>query len=86
MAKADLLYITCGDADEIASQNGYEKAIDGIIEAAGDNLSDYYQILIEGGVHDFNVWNNGAYNFIRLSFGKSEKHFKPYVVTIMLDS
>lgn len=81
-----LLYITCGDADEIASQDGYEKAIDGIIEAGGDNLGDYYQILIEGGVHDFNIWNNGAYNFTRLCFGKSEGHLKQHVVKMTLHS
>jgi S-formylglutathione hydrolase FrmB len=81
-----LLYVTCGDADEIASQDGYAKAIDSIIEAGGDNLGDYYQILIEGGVHDFNVWNNGAYNFIRLCFGKSEGHLKQDVVKMTLHS
>ena len=79
-----LLYITCGDADEIASQDGYAKAIHGIIEAGGDNLINYYQILIEGGVHDFNVWNNGAYNFIRLSFEKSEEHLKQRAVKMTL--
>lgn len=84
--KLDLLYITCGDDDEIAFKSGYEKATYGLTDAAGDNLSEYYQVLIQGGVHDFNVWNNGAYNFIRLSFRKSENHFKPYIVTISLDS
>jgi len=81
----DLLYITCGDDDEVAIKNGYEKAVYGLTDAAKGNFSEYYQVLIKGGVHDFNVWNNGAYNFIRLSFGKSGKHFKPHVVTIMLD-
>ncbi len=84
--RLSLLYITCGDADGVACQSGYEKAVDGLTEAAEDNLENYYQILIKGGVHDFNVWNNGAYNFIRLSFGKSEGHLKPYVVRMMLDS
>lgn len=82
----DLLYITCGDADGVACGMGYDKAVDGLTEAAGDNLSEYYQVLIKGGFHDFNVWNNGAYNFIRLSFGKSKGHVKPYVVRMMLDS
>lgn len=84
--RLNLIYITCGDSDEIASQDGYTKSVDGIIEAAGDNLINYYQILIEGGAHDFNVWNNGAYNFIRLSFGKSEGHLKQHVVKMTLHS
>ena len=82
----NLLYITCGDADGVACQSGYEKAVEGLTEAAKDNLENYYQILIKGGVHDSNVWNNGAYNFIRLSFGKSEGHLKPYAVRMMLGS
>jgi hypothetical protein len=65
---------------------GYEKAVEGLTEAAGDNLCEYYQVLIKGGFHDFNVWNNGAYNFIRLAFRKSEGHVKPYTVRMMLDS
>ncbi|WP_297424131.1 alpha/beta hydrolase-fold protein [Clostridium sp.] len=81
-----LLYITCGDADEIASQEGYEKAINGIIEAVEDNLDKHYQIIIKGGAHDFNVWNNGAYNFIRLSFKKSEEYLKPYIIRMKLNS
>lgn len=84
--RMNLLYITCGDADEIASQEGYEKAIEDIIETVGDNLDNYYQILIEGGVHDFNVWNNGAYNFIRLSFGKRKDCLEPNIVRMALNS
>jgi S-formylglutathione hydrolase FrmB len=72
MHRLQLLYITCGDADGIASENGYAKAIDGLTEAAGDNLENYYQVLIKDGVHDFEVWNNGAYNFVRLCFEKLE--------------
>jgi hypothetical protein len=33
-----------------------EAGVDGPMDTAGDNLSDYYQILIKGGVHNFNVW------------------------------
>lgn len=66
--KLNLLYITCGDADGIAYQSGYAKSVEGLLEVAGDNLGDYYRVVIENGVHDFNVWNNGAYNFIRVSF------------------
>ncbi|MPQ31435.1 esterase [Clostridium estertheticum] len=70
--KLSLLYITCGDADGIASKDGYAKAIVGLTETAGDNLENYYQVIIKDGVHDFNVWNNGAYNFVRLCFRKME--------------
>lgn len=84
--RLNLLYITCGDADEIASNDGYAKATDGIIENAGDNLENYFKIVIKDGVHDFNVWNNGAYNFIRLSFEKNEEYLNPNVVSMMLNS
>jgi S-formylglutathione hydrolase FrmB len=84
--KLQLLYITCGDADGIACEDGYGKAIDGLTSAAGDNLENYYQVLIKDGVHDFNVWNNGAYNFIRLCFGKMEENSKPQAIIMMLDS
>lgn len=80
-----LLYITCGDKDGIAVESGYERAVNGLIETAGDNIRDCYQILIKGGVHDFNVWNNGAYNFVRLAFGKSGEHSVPYIVKMSLD-
>jgi S-formylglutathione hydrolase FrmB len=83
--KLHLLYITCGDTDEIAYQAGYVKATDGLAEAAGDNLGDYYRVLIKDGIHDFNVWNNGVYNFIRLSFGKREDYFKNHDIRVVLD-
>lgn len=82
----NLFYITCGDADEVAGQMGYGKAIDGITEAAGNNLENYYEILIKDGVHDFHVWNNGAYNFLRLSFSNSEGQVKPYIFKTKLQS
>ncbi|MDP4088676.1 MAG: alpha/beta hydrolase-fold protein [Bacillota bacterium] len=84
--RLDLLYITCGDADGIAVGLGYERAVNGLTDAAGDNFGNYYEVLIKGGVHDFNVWNNGAYNFIRLSFEKKEVHNKPDVIRMTLDS
>lgn len=34
----------------------------------------------------FNVWNNGAYNFIRLSFGKTQEHLKPNEVSMLLNA
>jgi S-formylglutathione hydrolase FrmB len=84
--KINLFYITCGDADGVAGEQGYAKAVDGLIEAAGDNLDNYYQVLIKGGGHDPNVWTNGAYNFIRLAFGKSEDRLKQHIVRMMLDT
>ncbi|NLY90106.1 MAG: esterase [Firmicutes bacterium] len=78
----DLLYLTCGDADEISFQSGYARAIDGLSEAAGDMLAHCYQVVVAGGVHDFGVWNNGAYNFARLAFGKLETCSSPQVVKI----
>jgi hypothetical protein len=84
--RVNLLYITCGDADGVAGTLGYAKAVDGLTEAAGNNLENYYQVLIKGGGHDPNVWTNGAYNFIRLSFGKSEGCLDTYAVRMTLDS
>ena len=80
-----LLYITCGDADGVAYQEGYAKAIEGLSEAAGDNFEDYYRVLIKDGIHDFKVWNNGAYNFIRLSFGNTKEQLKPNEVSMVLN-
>src|SRR5690554_3342126 len=74
----DLLYITCGDNDGLAIIS-YESALSGLPEAAGENLHHLYQVLIRGGVHDFGVWNNGAYNFVRLCFGKVEGSEKTVV-------
>jgi S-formylglutathione hydrolase FrmB len=66
-----LLYLTCGDADEVSFEC-YEQANDGLAHLAGDYIDVYYQIPIENGVHDFNVWNEGMYHFTRLSFGVKE--------------
>jgi len=65
--RLDLLYMTCGDRDEI-SFPVYNDAIEGLAEAAGDKLGGLRQVVIPGGVHDFGVWNHGAYNFARLAF------------------
>jgi S-formylglutathione hydrolase FrmB len=81
--RLQLLYTTCGDADEVAYQSGFERAADGLTEAAGDHLGDYYKIVIKDGVHDFNVWNNGAYNYVRLCFRKREGHIKRNDVSII---
>ena len=64
--KLNLLYMTCGDADEIAYQAGYQQSIADIAENAGMNLSQFIKTPINGGIHNFDVWNYGAYNFIRL--------------------
>lgn len=82
--KLHLLYITCGDADAVACESGYDKAVNGLTEAAGDKLESYYQVLIKDAVHDFKVWNNGAYNFSRLCFGKIEEKLKNTIVKTML--
>jgi S-formylglutathione hydrolase FrmB len=84
--KLNLLYITCGDKDGIAGEMGYEKSVNGLIEAAQDNVENYYQVIIKGGEHNFDVWNNGAYNFSRLTFGKLEKPLKTHVTSMTLDS
>ncbi len=67
----ELLYITCGDNDGIAIMS-YEMAIKGLLETAGEKLKNYYQVLLKGGAHDFAVWNNGAYNFLRLIFTEKD--------------
>src|SRR5690554_2366956 len=80
--KTDLLYITCGDNDGLAIIS-YETALSGLPEAAGENLHHLYQVLIKGGAHDFGVWNNGAYNFVRLCFGKIDGSQKAVVKTTL---
>lgn len=81
--KLELLYLTCGDADAI-SIHSYQEAISGLREAAGDNLGAFYQVTMIGRGHDFNVWNNGLYNFVRLCFGKSETA-EPMDIVLTLD-
>ena len=66
--KLDVLYITCGDADEVAFQAGYMTATTGLVEKAGDKLGDCYLVEMKGGEHDFLVWNNSIYNFLHLIF------------------
>lgn len=68
--KLELHYMTCGDADGIAV-GSYANSIEGFVDAAGDSLGEFYRILLKDGNHDFHVWNNGAYNFVRLAFRKS---------------
>jgi len=63
-----LLYISCGDADEIAIRS-FAGAKEGLVEQAGNRLEQYEEVVIQGGLHDFEVWNNGACHFSRLVFG-----------------
>ncbi len=70
--KLNLLYITCGDADEISYESPFIGATDRLAEAAGDKLCDFYRVIIKDGRHDFKVWNNGIFNFLRIAFDKKE--------------
>jgi S-formylglutathione hydrolase FrmB len=83
--KLPLLYMTCGDADGIAYGMGYEKAVKDLREAAGDCIGDFYRVIIKNGVHDFNVWNNGAYNYLRLAFRSSEEQAGCRDIQMILD-
>ncbi|RCX17663.1 putative esterase [Fontibacillus phaseoli] len=74
-----LLYMTCGDADDVAIAS-YANSIDGLLDQAGNHLHHYYQILIKDGLHDFNVWNNGVYNYSRLIFRNGDEDQMPDVV------
>jgi len=80
-----LLYITCGDADRLL-QMGYQTSIEGLQKAAGYHLENFYQVLIKDGDHNFLVWNNGAYNFLRLAFDTLKYNGEPRVVTVTLDA
>jgi hypothetical protein len=82
--RLSLLYFTCGDADEVAYPAGYMKAVDGLPEAAGADLGDYYRVIIKDCVHDFTVWNNGAYNFARIAFRQMADKFSQYDIKITL--
>ncbi len=67
--KLEVLYLTCGDADGVAYHAGYKTAVEGLAETAGDMLGELYEVVIKDGAHDFPVWNNGAYNFLRILSG-----------------
>lgn len=81
----NVLYLTCGDADYIAYQEGYLRAVDNLSHTAGNNLKDDYRVLIKSGAHDFHVWNNGAYNFLRLSFENVMPHSTPYKISTTIN-
>ncbi|HEX3023129.1 MAG TPA: alpha/beta hydrolase-fold protein [Lachnospiraceae bacterium] len=77
-----LLYMTCGDADGIAHQAGYEASVEGLTKAVGERLGDSYRVIIKDGEHDFNVWNNGAYNYLRLCYKEAKKQGNVAHVTL----
>ncbi len=83
--KLNLLYITCGEADEISYQSPYIGATDRLAEVAGDKLCDFYRVSIKGGKHDFKVWNNGIFNFLRLAFDEKEHPTKSEPVSVALE-
>lgn len=80
--KLHLLYLTCGDADNVAYRMGYENAIDGLYTIGQENILNYYRVTIGNGNHDFYVWNNGAYNFSRLAFRNSQEHSEPFNISL----
>jgi len=65
--KLSLLYMICGDADGISYER-YLQSIDGLEKASGDWLEVMRKSVVKDGVHDFRVWNVGAYEFLRLIF------------------
>ncbi|MCR8655906.1 alpha/beta hydrolase [Paenibacillus endoradicis] len=81
--KLQLLYTTCGSEDGVAN-NSFLNSIDQLIHEAGDDLAHYYEIIIKDGIHDFNVWNNGAYNFSRLAFRNFDDQLMSNVVKKVL--
>ncbi len=75
--KLDLLYMACGDLDELAYNVGYMKAVNGLEKAAGTSLGNFYRVILKDGIHDFSVWHNSAYNFARLIFGNNNAAINP---------
>lgn len=80
----DLLYLTCGDQDGI-SDSVYRQVVEGLADKAGDALKHFYQVTLQGGVHDFQVWNHGAYHFLKLCFNPAGHTEEPLVVNMTLE-
>ncbi len=80
----DVLYMTCGDEDDIAYEMGYQNAIDGLWKSAGDKLRYFYTVTVKEGKHDFPVWLNGAYNFSRMIFSNTVRDKERYCVDSIL--
>ncbi|UJF31738.1 alpha/beta hydrolase [Paenibacillus hexagrammi] len=83
MHQLHVLYMICGDADEV-SIGSFESSTDGLAEAAGAYLADFYQVIVKHGVHDFHVWNNGVYQFLLLSCRRRELHVRPNVIRLTI--
>lgn len=64
--KVSLLYMTCGDKDDIAYPMGYQVAHTGLQEEAGELIENFPTDILKDCIHDFVVWNHGAYNFLRM--------------------
>lgn len=81
----DLLYLTCGDADNI-SDSIYRNTVEGLADASGDALKRFYEVTLQGGAHDFQVWNHGAYHFLKLlCFGSAGQTDEPEIVRMTLE-
>lgn len=61
------LYMNCGDRDDI-SFGVFRRSTDGLAEHAGGLLRRFVPFVVRDGVHDFRVWNLGAWHFLRLAF------------------
>ena len=68
--KLEWLYMNCGDADDISYQP-FEEVRQTLMKAAGDRIEHFRHALIQDGVHDFNIWFLGAYQFIQQAFRKN---------------
>ncbi len=79
-----LLYMTCGDEDDIAYHMGYKNAINSLWQTAGDKLKYLYKVIVKEGKHDFSVWMNGAYNFSRMIFKKTIRDKERFYVDSIL--
>ena len=62
-----LLYMNCGDADDISYER-YQQSVAGLKDAAGSLLEAMHTTVVRNGVHDFHVWNIGAWQFLKLIF------------------
>ncbi len=67
--EVDFFYNICGTEDKIA-YSAHEAAAKNVA-AFTEKLSDENYIWMEKtGAHDFNIWNLGFYNFVRVAFTK----------------
>ncbi|WP_372631117.1 hypothetical protein [Cohnella sp.] len=59
------------DADEVAIRS-YRASLDGLAESAKETLGEFVRVETKGGLHEFEVWYEGLYHFIRL-VGRTEE-------------